>query len=488
MPKKQTESPSPLSYEERDMINFEKLSEGIYAVNYKTKPTYLKYTKEQIQKSLESGNANSLRTISNYFFNISGQYRRILHYFSSMLTFDYLIVPHTYNKKADFQDTFDKILKYSDNANIKESNRFIAFTVLLDGIYYGYERNENDKVVLQQLPYEYCRSKFKINDNHAVEFNLKFFDQYKDTEQKIEIFSAFPEEFFDGYLEYKNGKSSEWMLLNPSFARCHKLTENHVPLFSTVFPELIDLAEYKEMDKSKDKMDLYRLVVQKLPLDKTSGLPLLKLEEGQALHRNAKKMISQEGIDVLTTPLEVDSINLQEKGQTLRDNIQRANNSVYDTTGSSKIIFNSGSEGGSIGLSHSIQVDESLMFTLLDQSKNWYENRFTVINKDKKVYYEALFPPITQYNRQEMFDLYKEAATLGYSKLMPLTALGMSQTTFTNLLKYENDVLKLHEIMKPLQTSFTQSDKEGRPTKDDKKLSDKGLKTRNTDANKNRAK
>jgi hypothetical protein len=128
------------------------------------------------------------------------------------------------------------------------------------------------------------------------------------------------------------------------------------------------------------------------------------------------------------------------------------------------------------------------MYVLLDQAKNWYENRFTVINKDRKVYFEALFPPITQYNRKQMFDLYKEAATLGYSKLMPLTALGMSQTTFTNLLKYENDVLKLHELMIPLQTSFTQSDSAGRPMKDDKKLSDKGLETRNKDANKNRAK
>jgi hypothetical protein len=256
-----------------------------------------------------------------------------------------------------------------------------------------------------------------------------------------------------------------------------------------VFTELINLSEYKEMDKSKDNMDLYRLIVQKLPLDKNSGLPLLKLEEGQALHRNAKKMITQEGIDVLTTPLDVESISLQEKGQTLKDNIERANNRVYNTTGSSKILFNSGSDGGSIGLSNSIKVDESLLFDLLDQSKLWYENRFTLINKDRKVFYEILFPPITIFNRKEMYDMYKEGATLGYSKLMPLTAMGIKQTTFMSLLKFENDYLKLIDKMKPLQTSYTSQDNgAGAPTKDDAKLSDKGLKTRNADANKNRAK
>jgi hypothetical protein len=346
----------------------------------------------------------------------------------------------------------------------------------------------NENVVLQQLPYEYCRSKFKINNNHAIEFNLRFFDQYKDAEQKIEVFSAFPDEFFEAYLEYKNGKSTEWVLLNPNFARCHKITDNMTPFFSTVFPELINLNEYKEMDKSKDKMDLYRLIVQKLPLDKNTGLPMLKLEEGQALHTNAKRMITQEGIDVLTTPLEVDSINLQEKGQTLRNNIERASNIVFDTAGTSKIIFNSGSEGGSIGLSNSIKVDESLLFGLLDQNKLWYENRFTLIHKDRKIFYEILFPPITIFNRKEMYDLYKEGATLGYSKLMPLTAMGIKQTTFMSMIKYENDYLKLLDKMKPLQTSYTQTDKAGAPLKEENKLTDSGLKTRTTDGNKNKAK
>jgi hypothetical protein len=87
-----------------------------------------------------------------------------------------------------------------------------------------------------------------------------------------------------------------------------------------------------------------------------------------------------------------------------------------------------------------------------------------------------------------MFDLYKESATLGYSKLMPLTAMGIKQTTFMSLLKFENDYLKLIDKMKPLQTSYTQTDSAGAPTKDDSALSDKGLVTKDTEANKNRAK
>lgn len=477
---------------ERPYIQYEKLAEGIYSLHYKGKSTKLKYTKEQVMTFLERENEEKLREASHYFFNVSGEYRRLVWHFANILTYDYLVIPSTtVNNQVDqskFQRNFQKILDYTDNSYIQENARFIALTTIIDGIFYGYERQVDGKVVLQQLPPNYCRSTYKINGVHAIEFNLQFFDQYRDTEQKIDVFSLFPNDFFQLYIDYKNGITKEWVQLNPEFARCHKLVENQIPLLSAIFPELINLSEYKELDKSKDEMELYRLIVQKLPIDKQTGLPLLKLEEGRALHQNAKKMITQEGIDVLTTPLEVNSVNLQEKGQTLRDNIERATNSVYTTVGSSKMLFNSNSDGGSIGLSNSIKVDESTMTPLLDQFKRWYENKFKYIIKNKLYKFEILFPPITEFNRESMFKLYKEAATLGYPKLMILPTLGIKQTTFMNMLNFENDYLKLHENMIPLQTSYTQSGESGRPEIGEDELSNKGLETRSRQANDNRAK
>lgn len=475
--------------EDRETIQFERLSEGIYAINYKVDKTSLKYTNEQILRALEQRNVKQLRDMSSYFFGVSGEYRRILHYFSHILTFDSLVVPKIYNQEFDenYQKNFYKILDYVDNSYIPENSRFITLITMVEGAFYGYERQLNNKVVLQQLPYNFCRSKFKINGVHAVEFDLRFFDVYKDIDQKIELFKAFPDEFLEYYLDYKENNGGNWVLLNPNFARCHKLTDDGVPYFSTILPELVNLKEYKSLDKSKDKMDLYRLIVQKLPVDKQTGLPLLKLEEGQALHKNAKKMISQEGVDVLTTPLDVDSVNLQERGQTVRDNIQRASNMVFDATGSSKLLFNGGSDGGSIGMSHSITVDESLMIGILDQFKRWYENKFSSLVTASKYSFEILFPYITIFNRDKMFDLFKEGATLGYSKLLPVVALGVKQSTFMNLMGLENDFMKLHEKMIPLSTSYTQSGKEGRPEKKEEDLSEKGIETRTTEANKNRA-
>lgn len=477
---------------EREMIQYEKLSEGMYALSYKTNSAKVKYTKEQLNLYLENNNEDKLREVSNYFFITSGQYRRLIQYFTNILTFDYLIIPKVKKPELLNSDRFDRdyqfILDYTDNSYIEETERYITFITLLDGVFYGYERQMDSVISIQQLPPQYCRSKFKINGTYGIEFNLRFFDIYKDTDLKIELFKMFPNEFLEMYLDFKSGKTKEWVQLDPKFARCHKFQDQVKPLLSDSFIDLIDLKEYKEMDKSQSKLNLYKLIVQKLPIDKESGLPLLQLEEGQALHRNAKKMITQDGIDVITTPLDVQSVNLQERGSTVKDNIERATKNVYEGIGTPQILFSSGSDGGSIGLSQSIKTDESVMFPLLDQFKRWRDNKLKTIVKSKSYIFEIMYPKITIFNRKEMYDMYKDGATLGYSKLLPLAAMGIKQSSFMSLINFENNYLKLDQIMKPLQTSHTLTgDEGGRPQSNEEGLSDKGRITRETDANKSRS-
>ena len=53
--------------------------------------------------------------------------------------------------------------------------------------------------------------------------------------------------------------------------------------------------------------------------------------------------------------------------------------------------------------------------------------------------------------------MYKEQATLGYSKMLPQIALGQTQSSILATAYFENEILKLSEIMQPLQSSNTQS-------------------------------
>jgi len=61
----------------------------------------------------------------------------------------------------------------------------------------------------------------------------------------------------------------------------------------------------------------------------------------------------------------------------------------------------------------------------------------------------------TQYNYKELSKQYKEMVQLGYSKMLPQIALGHAQSAILYAAMFENDVLKLNEIMIPPLMSST---------------------------------
>ena len=61
----------------------------------------------------------------------------------------------------------------------------------------------------------------------------------------------------------------------------------------------------------------------------------------------------------------------------------------------------------------------------------------------------------TQYNYKELSKMYKEQVQLGYSKMLPQIALGHSQSSILNTAYFENEVMKLSEIMIPPLMSST---------------------------------
>jgi len=57
--------------------------------------------------------------------------------------------------------------------------------------------------------------------------------------------------------------------------------------------------------------------------------------------------------------------------------------------------------------------------------------------------------------------MYKEHTQIGYSKMLPQVALGHSQSSIIATAQFENNVLKLADIMIPPSMSSTMSGKNG---------------------------
>ena len=113
-------------------------------------------------------------------------------------------------KEKDQDDAladFYKILLYLDNSELKKLFGEIALKVIKNGCYYGYLIPTSKRITVQELPVNYCRSRFIVNNRPALEFNMRYFDaMFKDATQRMKMLNLFPPEFKKGYILYKDGK------------------------------------------------------------------------------------------------------------------------------------------------------------------------------------------------------------------------------------------------------------------------------------------
>lgn len=479
---------------------FKKIGTGVYAVEFSDIiKIESKYTLDQINTAIDAKDIPTLINMSNYFYLASGEYRRFVHMLADTHTFDHIITPEiprlkkSKPKPDQVLAAFDKVLRYDEETDIKGTCSYIAFSCVLNGSFYGYEREIDGKTVLQELPIQYCRSRsLDGNGNNLIEFNFKFFDAYRSEEKRLLALSMFPQEFTKLYSEWlrDKGKDKEWKLLDSNYTRCHKLGDG-TPFFCATFSEILDLKEYKAIDKSKSKLDLYRLITQRVPIDK-DGRPLLTPEEANDLHKMTKNMITAEGLEIVTSPMETATIDLSNKGEKSEDIIEKGTNSIYNTAGINKNLSNG---TGAIGIASGLIMDEAILGDLYAQNKRWYQSRFkNITGVGKATNFLISFPRVTDSNRKQRLDEIKTANTFGYGSkvLYGVVATGMTQVELMSAMEFEMEYMGIQDIATPMLSSNTMNsgdmlNPDGKPQKDDGEISDTQARQRDEGTSANRA-
>lgn len=421
-----------------------------------------------IMKALAENDIEELRAISNFYYNLNGIYERICNYFAFLYRYDWYVAAEIYDdtvKEDKVLKDFAKILNYLDNTYIRKICGDIALEVIKNGCYYAYLVPSPDSIVLQQLPAKYCRSRYTVAGMPAVEFNMKYFDTFRDINYRMRILNLFPDEFKKGYMLYKQGKlvsdypgdnSAGWYLLEPENTVKFNYNGSDVPVFVNAIPALLDLDAAQDLDRRKQMQKLLKIVVQKLPLDKNGDL-IFDIDEARDIHNNAVEMLRRAiGVDVLTTFADIDAIDMSDKNtSTTVDDLEKVERAVFNSFGTSQNLFNT---DGNLSLEKSILNDESSMRNLLLQFSMFFD-RITrkKFSSGKKYSFKFYMLETTQYNYKDLSKMYKEHTQLGYSKMLPQIALGHSQSFILNTAHFENEILHLSEIMIPPLMSSTLS-------------------------------
>ena len=476
-------------------MQYVKISEGLYALQWKNIDTKLQYTRQDIINLIDNKNVKGLRQVSRYFWSHSGMYKRLINHQANMLTYDYLVLPakQTYRKLKDtkFTTYFDKSLNFIDDLFIKDTFSKISELVFVNGAFFGYLRELGDTKAIQELPIDYCRTRAKVDGVYQVQFDIRYFNTFRNIEERQIMIDQYPSEFLEFYIDYLNGREGQltepWFYdLSPEYAMCYQYDDFGVPFFVGIFEDLVELEEYKSLKKVKTKMDLKKLIVQKLPMNEETGDVLLELPDAQALHANLVKMLQgNDYVDGISSPCPIDALNLQDNSSKAQeDTLLLAERTLFTDAGFSQSILNA---TGNLSLKISVQNDEAISFRLLDFYTRWLCNKLSYVVPTNNYNFEIFMPPITYYNRDEMVKMYTTQATYGYMKLLPPVVSGTKQSTVINMIYFE-DYLGLDKLLKPLLSSHTTSGADGgRPNSDETNLTEAGSATANNGGNEGRA-
>ena len=137
------------------------------------------FTIEEIEQIICSGEVSAIRELSRYYYRTNGRYRNNINFLASLFLYDTVVTPiyeTGKGSKAQITKAFYNACSFVEALDLKPTLARITREWLKTGVYYGILQEYGNKVVIQDLPEEYCRTRFKdFNNLSVLEFNIQYF-------------------------------------------------------------------------------------------------------------------------------------------------------------------------------------------------------------------------------------------------------------------------------------------------------------------------
>lgn len=446
-----------------------------------------KYRRSDVTTFLEqpSRYEKQLRDISIFLYNKSPQYKRLVNYFSKMPTFGYTLEPYGIdNDKVNvksLKNQFRKVTDFLDTMNIKHEFVKVMNTAFREDTFFGYEHYNKDSYFIQQLNPDFCQISSIEDGCFNFAFDFSYFNAF------LEKLEMFPPEFKSKYNAFVKDSNLRWQELDSKFTICIKINEDmnySIPPFAGVFEAIFDIEDYKSLRKDRQKLQNYKILIQKLPMREDSEANndfMIDYDNMVMFHQQASSAVPDQ-VAVITSPMEIKDVSFEKSGNADQDNVTKAESEFWSGAGVPQHLFST-DKTSSVGLSMSVQTDEALVFSVLRQIERWINRRMKTLGNFN---FKVNMLNLTIFNKQEVFDQVIQAFQYGVPvKTMLGSILGMSPSAMLNMTMLENDILGLNEKFIPPSSAHTSSgdagsagNKGGAPQKKAKDLTTEGVKAR----------
>jgi len=511
-----------LGLSEEDNINeqfFQEYMTGLtglnssYILNPYTQNQFLKnvnmnpmfQNRDEVEKMVYNPKSNEvgLRRLSQHLYNTQTPYKRLLHYFSDMLTWDYDIIPINATgeemKSKKFQTDSDMVWNFFNRFNHKKEFRKILLGMMQEDGQYVYWRDGIDYDTLQLMSSDYSLIDADSELGYLYSFNMLYFQQLG-----VDI-SGFAPEFkkyyrnlinwqsnksqyapMDARVENKAGQWCYWQQLPPEKAWIFKFSEQFaglVPPFLGIFIDVGEIDSYKQLQKTKTQLEVYKMIFATIPrnaagtgkngntrddfalsadsLGKFSKLINSNLPNGVKFNMIPSESIT--AVDFAATENKTDII-----GSTMKN--------FYRASGADQALFNSEKPNAST-MKASTRIDSAFMEDVYPQFERFCEYHINRMTKKYKFKIKFVGTIFDQEERKA------EAITLAQNGIIT-TKLASSQGLNPKQLVQNMDLMKsfgFPDILTPIQTANTLSKENGRPTQ--KEVDTAGEVTRDAGSN-----
>lgn len=424
-----------------------------------------------------------LRQLSNYLYSISGNYKSMVQFFALLPKYSYIIEPYVVPVKLNkekYKEAYLKTLKDIEKMNLRHEMINAAKIAFREDVFYGYLLESKDTFFIMHLDADNCKISSKEDGVFNYAFDFSYFDRHPDE------LDRFPEEFRQKYLLYQANTADKFIELSSDKTICLKVNEDLdfplIPL-GNVFEALFNLDDYEKIKKQRTKMDNFLLLTQKIPQNDKNDASRFTIDLGIAgeFHEMLSQAVEDAGVAVALSPMEIEPVRM-ERSKNDADTTAQAQRDVYSAAGLPQQLFNS-EQNSAAGINKAIMVAEQISFAMLRQIERWVNRRLERVKGQYK--FHIKFLDITEFNKSEVQDSLHKATTSALPLVIEYAAsLGMSPLDLHNKAILENEVLGLHDMLRPLATSHTQSksDEAGRGKKDDANVSESTESWRETDA------
>lgn len=464
--------------------------------------TFTQYTKDLIKTYVQSPatNQDTLREISRFLCRNSMLYQKMIMYLAAMPLFYYTITQvNDFDENIDAAEAlkkYQKVLENFDRFSLRKDMYTALYLAIRDGFYVGYTYdNKQGRTFLMPLDVQYCRIVGK-NDygEWVVYFNAAFFDSGNNAEfvngvDGSQTLATWDKVFVDAYKAYKDkGRDFQWFRLPPE-KTCVLLVGPEdefafpLPHFLPIFTDLLDLLDLQAILASKQELENYALIVNKIPLvdNGNSGdvddfsVSLEMVNYFRQLEEDAVPSL----VGVVTAPFDVDKITFKDSataGDT--DSLGKSLSAVFSNAGLTQTIVSGGNSTSNLAIKLAQLCDQSNVWVWVNRLESWL-NFYLNENIAKGYILEIL--RITWYNEDDYIQKYKDIATLGGPALDYLSVVEGSPYKAINKIRFEN-AIGIKDIMIPLKSSYNSSSSSpGRPVEEDEsELSESADRTRNT--------